>query len=68
MIFRITYYLSISILCSARTYTNSNRKFSQERKDMILQLPANGKPVADISREYSIAEQTIYKWEKTTAP
>lgn len=37
------------------------KKYSQERKDMILQLVATGKPVAEISREYGIAEQTIYK-------
>ena len=41
------------------------KKDSPERKDMILQLVATGKPVAEISREYGIAEQTIYKWNNT---
>lgn len=40
------------------------KKYSQERKDMILQLVATGRSVAEISREYGIAEQTIYKWKK----
>lgn len=40
------------------------KKYSKERKNLILQLVATGKPVADISREYGIAEQTIYRWEK----
>ncbi|WP_416244330.1 IS3 family transposase [Enterococcus faecalis] len=44
------------------------KKYSQERKDMILQLVATGKPVAEISREYGIAEQTIYKWKKSNTP
>lgn len=44
------------------------KKYSQERKDMILQLVATGKPVADISREYGIAEQTVYKWKKNNSP
>lgn len=44
------------------------KKYSQERKDMILQLVATGKPVAEISREYGIAEQTIYKWKKNNSP
>lgn len=44
------------------------KKYSQERKDLILQLVATGKPVAEISREYGIAEQTIYKWKKNTSP
>ncbi len=44
------------------------KKYSQERKDMILQLVATGKPVAEISREYGIAEQTIYKWKKNNTP
>ena len=35
---------------------------------MILQLVATGKPVAEISREYGIAEQTIYKWKKNNTP
>ena len=44
------------------------KKDSPERKDMILQLVATGKPVAEISREYGIAEQTIYKWKKSNTP
>ena len=44
------------------------KKYSQERKDMILQLVATGKPVAEISREYGIAEQTIYKWKNLYLP
>ena len=35
---------------------------------MILQLVATGKPVSEISREYGIAEQTIYKWKKNNSP
>ncbi|PNE48990.1 transposase [Enterococcus avium] len=44
------------------------KKYNQERKDIILQLVATGKPVAEISREYGIAEQTIYKWKKNNTP
>ena len=35
---------------------------------IILQLVATGKPVSEISREYGIAEQTIYKWKKNNSP
>ncbi|EPM7560286.1 transposase [Enterococcus faecium] len=44
------------------------KKYSQEKKELILQLVATGKSVAEISREYGIAEQTIYKWKKSNSP
>ncbi len=44
------------------------KKYSQEKKELILQLVATGKSVAEISREYGIAEQTIYKWKKNNSP
>ncbi|MGM0110812.1 hypothetical protein IGI52_001127 [Enterococcus sp. DIV0187] len=44
------------------------KKYSQERKYIILQLVATGKTVAEISREYGIAEQTIYKRKKSNTP
>lgn len=44
------------------------KKYSQECKNMILKLVATGKTVAEIPREYDIAEQTIYKWKKNNSP
>lgn len=44
------------------------KKYSQERKNAILQLVATGKPIIEISREYGVVEQTIYKWKKNNRP
>ena len=41
------------------------KKISQDIKDEILNnVKQNGKSVKDMSKEYNVATQTIYKWLK----
>lgn len=41
-----------------------SQKYSKEFKETIVSLYETGKSVSDLSREYGLASQTIYKWIK----
>lgn len=43
---------------------SKGQRFTDEFKTQILRLYQTGKPVIQLSKEYDIATQTIYKWIK----
>ena len=46
---------------------NGNR-YSEEFKQQIIELYKSGSTVAYLSREYGVANVTIYKWLKEVTP
>jgi transposase len=44
------------------------KKYSQERKDMILQLVATGKPVAEFPVNMALQNKQFTNGRKTTRP
>lgn len=44
--------------------TKAKKKFEEDFKKMILDLNQSGQSVEDLSEQYGIAAQTIYRWKK----
>ncbi|MDG0889668.1 transposase [Acholeplasma manati] len=45
---------------------SKGQRFTDEFKTQIVRLYQTGKPVTQLSKEYDIATQSIYKWIKET--
>ncbi|WP_155890542.1 transposase [Lachnobacterium bovis] len=46
------------------TMAHNSKRYSEEFKRQIINLYLSGKSVAELSEEYGLVEQTIYKWKK----
>lgn len=47
---------------------HNGKRYSEEFKRQIIDLYLSGKSVSELAEEYSLVEQTIYKWKKLYAP
>lgn len=47
---------------------NSNKKFNEDFRKMVVDLYSSGQTVRDLSSEYGVSEVTIYKWIKRYSP
>jgi len=48
--------------------SQTNKKFNEDFKKMVVDLYQSGSLVKDLSSEYGVSEVTIYKWIKRYSP
>ena len=48
--------------------SQTNKKFNEEFKKMVVDLYRSGSLVKHLSSEYGVSEVTIYKWIKQYSP
>lgn len=48
--------------------SQTNKKFNEDFKKMVVDLYRSGSLVKDLSSEYGVSEVTIYKWIKRYSP
>lgn len=43
-------------------------RYTEDFKEMIIELNKTGRPVRGLAKEYGISEATIYKWKQLYLP